>query len=427
MPIHPFEAARMLHDIQIPDYSPLQQQGTLMKLQQMQGEGLLQQEDLQSAQLKNQQTQETIRRGQQVAQTVAKYGGDLSSPALAKELAMVDPAFSQVLEQHQQTMRTGKSSENENNALAQLHAAQTGDVGMAASERKREAQIKQDAIDAEADAGVPIGEAYGGPARPDGSIPRMQLFRVKGNNGLISHEERQTGIMGPKETPQRNIDPLSQAGIDAAIKLKTAESKLKPAAESNIPPLTALTRTTRAGRKYIDASQVEPKTLNELQIAAAGAGLPVVNKDTAGILEEIDVTKQNLDLMMETLKPHLAAGAAGRPFTAVGNTIQSALQTSDELSAVGTYRNAAIQAMRTVAGAKGLRINRAEIELAIQNDIPKITDTVGAAQQKLKNMNAFLENMEKAHLVKDRSASPTGPINNLKSKSIDDLLKMLNQ
>ena len=42
-----------------------------------------------------------------------------------------------------------------------------------------------------------------------------------------------------------------------------------------------------------------------------------------------------------------------------------------------------------------MRINQAEINLAVQNDIPRITDTVGTATQKMANVKTMLDNAEK--------------------------------
>jgi len=55
-----------------------------------------------------------------------------------------------------------------------------------------------------------------------------------------------------------------------------------------------------------------------------------------------------------------------------------------------------------VAGSKGLRINQSEIQMAIDNDIPKMTDTLPVAQQKLNNLKAFLDNAEQLHLTRNR-------------------------
>jgi hypothetical protein len=82
-------------------------------------------------------------------------------------------------------------------------------------------------------------------------------------------------------------------------------------------------------------------------------------------------------------------------------------QTDPALAAMGTYRNAAVQVMRAVAGAKNLRINRYEVEMAIENDIPKATDTLPVAQEKLKNLNEFLNHSESSILGK--TPTPQAP------------------
>lgn len=175
------------------------------------------------------------------------------------------------------------------------------------------------------------------------------------------------------------------------------------------PDLQSAVSTTRSGLKYIDSSQFTGEQRNALVDAANKAGIPAVSKDTADLLSEIDNARENLDYMIQTIGPKLAKGPTGRPVQSLTNTIEQLAQTDPDLAAVGTYRSAAIQAMRAVAGAKGLRINRAEIEQAQENDIPKMSDTLPAAQKKLESMMKFLGNAERAHLVKDRSAAKTAP------------------
>jgi hypothetical protein len=49
--------------------------------------------------------------------------------------------------------------------------------------------------------------------------------------------------------------------------------------------------------------------------------------------------------------------------------------------------------------------------MAIQNDIPKLTDTWATAQQKVKNVLAMLDSIENSALVRDRSSLvPDRPI-----------------
>ena len=109
--------------------------------------------------------------------------------------------------------------------------------------------------------------------------------------------------------------------------------------------------------------------------------------------------------MLSVIGKKLATDATGRLYSAPKNTIAKLAQSDPELAAVGTFRNAAIQSMRAVAGAKGLRINQYEVQLAIDNDIPKMTDTLPVAQQKLKNLQAFLDNAEQSHVIRNRAPS----------------------
>jgi hypothetical protein len=385
--IHPLQTLAALDPVKSP-VDPLQQAGKLADLQNTQQAGVLQGQQIAAGQdqaTARAQAQQTDAAFKKIFTMPGAIGldGKISPQAIAAA-SQIDPQRTGSLlkatgqDPNTQSEIDRRTNENTNSDLQRRTAVDT------LSESKRHNQAIE-------------------------SVPKA--IDPLSTEGVAAKIATSQGEYHAPIAP-RNIDPNSPEGIAAQLKLKAGEAKLKPAAESNIPPLTAITQTTQAGRKYIDASQVEPKSLNELQTAAAQQGVPVVNKDTAGILTEIDTAKQNLDLMMQTLQPKLATGAATRPLVGLHNKISEFLQTDSDLAAVGTYRNAAIQAMRAVAGSKGLRINRSEIELAIENDIPKTTDTVEAAKAKIGKMAGFLENMEKAHLVNDRSngnAPPAAP------------------
>jgi len=173
------------------------------------------------------------------------------------------------------------------------------------------------------------------------------------------------------------------------------------------PTLDQVTNTTMSGNKYADVSQLTGPAAAIVKQQAYAAGIPVVDKDTAATLRDIDTAKANQQYMMSVIGSKLAPGPGSRLYTAPGNTLESLAQTDPDLAAVGTFRNAAIQSMRAVAGSKGLRINQAEIQMAIDNDIPKLTDTLPVAQQKLKNLQTFLQNAENAHLQQNRQPGAT--------------------
>lgn len=218
-------------------------------------------------------------------------------------------------------------------------------------------------------------------------------------------------VNGKAEDVLKGIDPDDAStfqkvflrGQDVTGNASHYEKPLAPKEPKLAPDLESATSTTRSGLRYVDTSQFTGEARNALTEAANKAGISPVSKEIADMLSEIDTARANLDYMNQTIAPFLAKDLTGRLYSVPANTIEKLAQSNPDLAAIGTYRSAAIQAMRAVAGAKGLRINRAEIEQAQENDIPKMTDTLPVAQKKLQNMLKFLDNAEKAHIVRDRS------------------------
>ena len=189
----------------------------------------------------------------------------------------------------------------------------------------------------------------------------------------------------------------AQATIPAKVAAEVATQK------ALAPQLAQIASVTRAGRQYINREDIPEKSKGYIEQQAAAAGIPVVDKDVAGTLSEIDTAKANQQSMLDIVAKKLPSGPGERIYKGPENKLQAAMQTDPDLVAMGTFRNAAIQSMRAVAGSKGLRINQYEVQLAIDNDIPKMTDTWSVAQAKIANLNRFLENSEVAHLVKNRA------------------------
>jgi len=134
----------------------------------------------------------------------------------------------------------------------------------------------------------------------------------------------------------------------------------------------------------------------------------MVDVNGADQLNNIEVARQNAAKIADVVSsfaptnsvsralplPNFVSNAFGLGNTAVGNKISGTLQTNSNIAAFNSYRSAAIEAMRAMAGSKGLRINSAEIKLAQDNDIPTITDTVSVANQKLDNLRSQLASWE---------------------------------
>jgi hypothetical protein len=192
------------------------------------------------------------------------------------------------------------------------------------------------------------------------------------------------------------------------LRADEARARLEALKAKNEPvDITPDVQTTTAGRTYVDLSTYTGEARNKARDAANAAGAVPVSKEQANALQEIDNARANQAAINNQIKDLLPTGTGARGVATVAVPLQKLFQSNDQIAAFNSWRTAAIQTLRATAGSKGLRINEAEIAQAITNDIPQLTDTVGTAQQKLKNINTMLENAEASILVRDRSATPS--------------------
>ena len=208
--------------------------------------------------------------------------------------------------------------------------------------------------------------------------------------------------LGKTETAVRS----AQALAPVRVSVFNQEQGARNAANNPVSALDNITYTTSSGRKYINADDLGKN--RQARVQAQNAGIPVVDRGTHEMLEDLDQARMNMNYMMQRIGPKLAADPTGRLYSAPANTLAKLAQTDPDLAAIGTFRTAAIQGLRAVAGSKNFRMTAAEIQQAQDNDIPKDTDTLPVAKQRLANMNAFLDNAERAHLQRDRSAGASG-------------------
>jgi len=159
---------------------------------------------------------------------------------------------------------------------------------------------------------------------------------------------------------------------------------------------------TNSGRYYVDLTGYTGKIKNAMMQRYIAQGLPVVDGPRAKAISDIDGARLNQDSVLANVLDKLPKDATGRITGGLGNKISQFLQTDEELAAFNSWRTTAIRTLRATAGSEGLRLNEKEILLAVANDIPKITDTIGTAQQKQANIRAQLDNVESSILVKRR-------------------------
>ena len=209
-------------------------------------------------------------------------------------------------------------------------------------------------------------------------------------------------------------DPAAAAAALAMKNLSTqeAQARLDHLREQNQPlDVSADVRTTMSGAKYVDLSQYSGNERNKARQAAAAVGAVPVSKEQADALTSVDEARADQHAIMDQIQSLLPTGAAARPAAYVNTKLSKLFQTNDQIAAFGTMQSAAIKTMRALAGAKGLRMSSQLIDRSVQNDIPQLTDTLGVAQQKLKNIEMLLSNVEKPIVVMDRSVMqpPTPP------------------
>ncbi len=186
--------------------------------------------------------------------------------------------------------------------------------------------------------------------------------------------------------------------------------KQQQATTTDSTVLNGAIQTTVSGKQYIDSSQYKGKEYDAARAAAAAQGIPFISKESAQALSEVDQARLNQKTINDYVHNLVPVDAQGRVLAAPEMKLSKFLQTNDQIAAFDSFRSAAINTLRAVAGSKGLRINQAEIELSVQNDIPKLTDTLGTVNQKFQNINNLLNNVENSIVVADRSGLNGGGV-----------------
>jgi hypothetical protein len=155
------------------------------------------------------------------------------------------------------------------------------------------------------------------------------------------------------------------------------------------------TRQTASGINYVDGTNLTGKDAIAARNAANAKGLPYLDKTSADLQNNVETTRQNMTNILSTLEGVSPQGPISRVAEYPQRMLSSIFQTNDQVASFAAYRSAAIQALRSMAGAKGLRINQAEIMQSVNNDIPTINDTIDTAKSKIAKVNSMLDSQEK--------------------------------
>lgn len=241
----------------------------------------------------------------------------------------------------------------------------------------------------------------------------MQAEKIAEAKGPLTAEGRQAvDALAMDEWKKLGKDPDSVELTNAVKRMTLAleGQRLEDLKTKNAPiDVSSYVNTTTSGRQYVDISEFQtPQAKEQARKAAEEAGIRTVNKQEAAGLRAGDVARKNFQSMMTEIEGKLPRSPDGRLLVGPGNVLKAYFQKDADLAAWGSWRTAAIQAVQALAEpGMGLRLNRSEIDLMLQNDIPQITDTLATARNRVKHFNEMLDSKEKGVLERDRTTMST--------------------
>lgn len=207
-----------------------------------------------------------------------------------------------------------------------------------------------------------------------GTTPITPAQKATSAEAAVGHAETRRANLA-REAQGRAT--LAQSAAEAAAKRATGAEPLGIESDVHVTPNQ---------QSWVDLSKYKGKDYSAAQREAKAKGVKGVSAAEADALQNLTTAHSNIEEIRSHLDK-LASNPATRFVTGPMNKVQAFFQTDEDLASWGTYRNQAIQAMRAAAGSKGLRINKAEIEMAIANDIPAITDTRAVAEAKMSRLD----------------------------------------
>lgn len=230
-------------------------------------------------------------------------------------------------------------------------------------------------------------------------------------NEAIAYENSLKGIYSLKTNPDGSQSVFdSRTGNIIAdanpVVISSGSQSDNPGAitSTGIPLVDNNLKKTSSGVPYVDGTNLKGTQASAVQLDAAKLGIPFLGSTGADAIANIDTARANLSNIQATLQSGGEGGNSISPsngltrlFEIPNYAAEGFTQSGPEattLASYNTYRSAAIEALRAVAGSKGLRINQAEIAMSIQNDIPATTDTPAVRDAKISKMNSMLDSQE---------------------------------
>ncbi len=257
---------------------------------------------------------------------------------------------------------------------------------------------------------------YSGLLAMTGSDPHAQSM-VESNLGLPSGSLKTLGSIPDPQQEAAKVDlqlkqaQLNEVPLDRQLKQAQINSSnastAKTVAETNAlgtsgASLQPYLKTSYDGTQYVDLSSLGPKEKQAYALTASQNGLtPILDAQSASKLNAISVSKENLQNIVNSLNSSNLLDSNKFSFQkGIENSIGGFLGNSD-VKSFNSWRTAVINNVQALAGGQGsgLRINQAEIDSALKNDLPVITgpnaDTPDSASKKIGNLESQLNTWSK--------------------------------
>lgn len=205
-----------------------------------------------------------------------------------------------------------------------------------------------------------------------------------------------------------HMDPRSGHGNQPFVRMpdKPDFTYTQGGSSSDTPPIgrvVTLEGPDGEVARYYDLEGATGDPKNAGLFWANQNGVPVLSPKEITVIQDIQGAKDNaIEILNQGLDQGIFSDSATQRL-AKGplNAAKRLVQANAPFGAYNTWRTAAIKALRATAGSGGLRINQAEIDLAIKNDLPLITDTREVAIQKMANIQTMLANAMRPYITSD--------------------------
>lgn len=374
------------------------QGGTIQNQEQLAGTGLRSQQGintLTNADLRNNQIQQAAIASQALTVKSAVYAAQ-GQYTIAKQAAdqaaqvAFDASTQQINGLQAQLAAIAPALSKEQAAESATLQAQLAD---------RATQLQNQQTDFKTGQALAIAAMQNNPTDHAAQYAAQQAMQISPTDP--QYLQKVTSLVGQyQNNPIDNQLKQAQLANTQANTAKTYNDIANSVGTQNATALQPYLQTSFGGTQYADLSSLSPTDKAKMAQVATQAGIkPILDAGTAAKLNAISVSKTNLDNIMGQVSGIL--NSTEQPSSqGIGNSLKSFFGNSD-IKAFNSWRTAVINNVQALAGGQGsgLRINQAEIDAALKNDLPVITgvgaDNLQSAQQKIANLNSQLDSWTK--------------------------------